>query len=189
MSTSLVSARTEAGGITPPATVAVWDRFVRVFHWSLVLLFVTAYMTGNKIEWLHLGAGYAIAALILLRIGWGFVGPRHARFSDFVRPPGEVLAYLWDIARGRARRYLGHNPAGGAMVLALLTLLVATGVTGYMMTTDAFWGAQWVEDVHGTLANLTLAVVVVHVAGVLAASIQHRENLVRSMITGRKRAR
>jgi cytochrome b len=185
--TSLANIRTEAGGATPPATVKVWDPFVRVFHWSLASLFVIAYMTGNKVEWLHLSAGYVIAALIVLRVGWGFVGLKHARFSDFVRPPGEALAYLRDITRHRAKRYLGHNPAGGAMVLALLTLLVGTGVTGHMMTTDAFWGAQWVEDMHGTLANLTVVLIVVHVLGVLAASVQHRENLVRSMITGRKR--
>lgn len=184
---SLASSRTEAGGDTSPATVKVWDPFVRVFHWSLVLLFVIAYMTGNTIEWLHLAAGYTIAALIALRVGWGIVGSKHARFGNFVRPPAEVVAYLGNIARRRARRYLGHNPAGGAMVLALLGLLMATGVTGYMMTTDAFWGAQWVEDVHKALANLTVALIVVHVLGVLAASIQHRENLVRSMITGRKR--
>ncbi|MGH7120128.1 MAG: cytochrome b/b6 domain-containing protein [Gemmataceae bacterium] len=189
MSASLTERQTEAGGVTPPATVKVWDLFIRVFHWSLVLLLPTAYLTGNKIEWLHLAAGYAIAVLIALRIGWGIVGARHARFSNFVRSPGAVLAYLWDIARHRAPRHLGHNPAGGAMVLALLALLAATGVTGYMMTTDAFWGAQWVEDVHQTLANLTIVLIVVHVLGVLAASVQHGENLVRSMITGRKRER
>jgi cytochrome b len=186
---SLTNSRTEAGGTMPPATVKVWDPFVRVFHWSLASLFVTAYMTGNKVEWLHLGAGYAIATLIVLRVGWGIIGLKHARFSDFVRPPGEVLAYLRDITRHRARRYLGHNPAGGAMVLVLLALLAGTGVTGYMMTTDAFWGARWVEDVHVTLANLTVVLVVVHVVGVLAASVQHRENLVLSMITGRKSVR
>jgi cytochrome b len=187
--TSLANSRTEAGGVMPPATVKVWDPLIRVFHWSLASLFVAAYMTGNKVEWLHLGAGYAIAALIVLRVGWGFVGWKNARFSDFVRPPGEVLAYLRDITRHRARRYLGHNPAGGAMVLALLTLLAGTAVTGYMMTTDVFWGAQWVDDVHGTLADLTIVMIVVHVLGVLAASLQHRENLVRSMVTGRKPVR
>lgn len=178
----------EAGGATPPATVKVWDRFVRVFHWSVVLLFVLAYATGDEVERVHVAAGYAIAALVALRIGWGILGPPHARFRSFVRPPREVLAYLRDAALLRAPRYLGHNPAGGAMIVALLTLLGATGVTGYAMTTDALWGAKWLEEVHESLANLTVGLVVLHVLGVLIASFEHRENLVRAMINGRKRA-
>ena len=90
-------------------------------------------------------AGYTIAGLIALRIIWGFVGPRHARFSNFVRSPREVLAYLRDVALFRAPRYLGHNPAGGAMIVALLVMLTGTSITGYMMTTDAYWGAKGVE--------------------------------------------
>jgi cytochrome b len=93
-----------------------------------------------------------------------------------------------DMSRFRARRYIGHNPAGAAMVLALLLALAATVVTGVMMTTDAFWGAQWVEDLHGILANVTVGLVLLHVAGVLFASFEHGENLVAAMVTGRKRA-
>jgi cytochrome b len=178
----------EAGGATPPATVKVWDLFVRVFHWSLAGLFVVAYATGDEIEKVHIAAGYTIAALLSLRILWGFVGPRHARFSSFVRPPREVLAYVRDVMLLRAPRYIGHNPAGGAMILALLAMLAATCATGFMMTTDAFWGAKWIEDVHEILANLTVALIVLHVLGVLAASFEHGENLMRAMITGRKRA-
>ena len=113
-------------------------------------------MTGDDAGQVHVAAGYAIAGLIALRIVWGFVGPRHARFSNFVRSPGEVLAYLRDAALFRAPRYLGHNPAGGAMILALLVMLIGTGITGYMMTTDAYWGAKWVEEVHEVFANLTV---------------------------------
>ena len=142
----------EAGGAMPPASISkeleanppqvrVWDAFVRVSHWSVVALFGIAFATGNEIEWLHLAAGYTIAGLIVLRIVWGFIGPRHARFSDFVRPPRETMSYLRDIPRGRARRHLGHNPAGGVMVMALILMLVGISVSGFMMTTDAFWGA------------------------------------------------
>jgi cytochrome b len=177
-----------AGGATPPATVRVWDPFVRVFHWSLAILFLVAYATGDEIENVHIAAGYAIAGLIAARIVWGFIGPGYARFSNFVRPPREVLAYLRDVALLRAPRYIGHNPAGGAMIIALLAALMGTAITGYMMTTDAYWGAQWVEEVHKTLANFTMGLVVVHVLGVLVASFEHRENLVKAMITGRKRA-
>jgi cytochrome b len=99
-----------------------------------------------------------------------------------------VLAYLRDVALLRAPRHLGHNPAGGAMVVALLTLLAATGLTGYLMTADALWGAKWIEEVHEAFANVTLAFVVLHVLGVLVASFEHRENLIKAMFTGRKRA-
>ncbi len=190
----------EAGGGMPPATtltahrataplVQVWDPFVRIFHWSLIGLFVLAFATGDETEWLHLTAGYAIAGLVLLRIIWGFVGPRHARFSDFVRPPRQVADYLHSAIRLRAPRYLGHNPAGGAMIIALLTMLIGISVTGFMMTTDAFWGAQWVEDLHEGLVYVTLGLIALHVAGVVFAGIEHGENLVKAMITGRKRAR
>jgi cytochrome b len=185
---SLVNHTIEAGGATPPAKIKVWDPFVRVFHWSLAGLFVLAFVTGDEIEWLHITAGYAILALIGLRIVWGFVGPTHARFANFIRPPGETVVYLRDIVFLRARRYLGHNPAGAAMIVMLLVSLIATGVTGYMMTTDAYWGAKWVEEVHEVLANATLGLVVLHVIGVLVASFEHRENLIGAMITGRKRA-
>jgi cytochrome b len=176
-----------AGGAMPPATIKVWDPFVRVFHWSLAALFLVAYATGDEIERVHIAAGYAIASLIAARIVWGFIGPRHARFSSFVRPPREVLTYLRDVALLRAPRYIGHNPAGGAMIVALFSTLIGTCITGYMMMTDAYWGAKWVEEVHETLANLTIGLVVVHILGVLVASFEHRENLVKPMITGRKR--
>ncbi|MBR0857016.1 cytochrome b/b6 domain-containing protein [Bradyrhizobium liaoningense] len=183
-----VSSTIGTGGAMPSATVKVWDPFVRIFHWSLVASFVIAYATGDEIERVHVAAGYAIAALLAARIAWGFVGPRHARFSNFVRPPREVLAYIRDVAMLRAPRYIGHNPAGGAMIVALLVALAGTCATGYMMTTDAYWGSKLVEHVHEFLANLTVGLVVAHVIGVLIASFEHRENLVASMISGRKRA-
>lgn len=190
----------ESGGVVPPSanvkthnntapTVRVWDPFIRIFHWSLVGLFILAYVSGDETEWLHLTAGYAIAGLILLRIIWGFVGPRYARFSDFVRTPRQVIGYVHAAIRLRSTRYLGHNPAGGAMIIALLAMIIAVSVTGIMMTTDAFWGAQWVEDLHEWLVNATLVLVGLHVAGVIMTSIEHGENLVKAMFTGRKRAR
>ena len=197
-----MSARTdavEAGGVMPPATatkpsagtgptVRVWDLFVRTFHWSLVALFIVAFATGDEIERVHIAVGYTVAGLVAARIVWGFIGSRHARFSDFVRPPAETLDYMRQAVRGRAPRYIGHNPAGGLMTLALLGMIMAISGTGFMMTTDAFWGAEWVEDVHEGLVYATLGLIALHVAGVVVTSIEHRENLVRAMITGRKRA-
>ena len=178
----------EAGRDMRPAEVKVWDPLVRLFHWSLVLCFIVSWATGDEIEWLHLGAGYAVAGLVAIRVLWGLVGTRHARFTDFVHHPATVLAFLKDTALLRARRYLGHNPAGGAMVIAMLVTLAAVSATGVMMTTDAFWGAEWVEDAHEAAVNLTLGLILLHLLGVAVASLEHGENLVRSMLTGRKRA-
>jgi cytochrome b len=184
----------EAAGAMPAAaatfapTVRVWDPFVRVFHWSLVGLFALAFVTGDEIEWLHVGVGYAIVGLVVLRIVWGLVGPQHARFADFVRSPSTIARYLLQAARWRAPRYLGHNPAGGAMVAALLVMIVGIAATGFAMTTDAFWGSEWMEDLHECLVYTTIGLIVLHVAGVVFSSIAHGENLVKAMITGRKAA-
>jgi cytochrome b len=184
------------GGVMPPAvagraaaerTVAVWDPLVRVFHWSLVVAFVVAWATGDELKRVHEIAGYTIVGLVAVRVLWGLVGSRHARFADFVYRPSEVVRFLGDTLRLRARRYLGHNPAGGAMVIALLITLAATSVLGVLMTTDAFWGVEWVEEAHEFSANLAIALVGVHLLGVFVACLEHRENLVAAMITGRKR--
>lgn len=181
------AALTEAGRATRPAEVKVWDLLVRLFHWSLVLAFAVAWLSAEEWDSVHEYAGYAVMALVALRILWGMIGTRHARFADFVYRPGTVVRYLRDTALLRAKRYLGHNPAGGAMVIALLVALAAITATGFMMTTDAFWGVEWVEDAHETAVDITLVLVGLHLLGVLAASIEHSENLVRAMITGRKR--
>lgn len=225
----------------------VWDPLVRIGHWVLVAGFATAYLTEGEPEWLHTWAGYAIAVTVAIRVVWGFVGPRHARFADFVTGPGKVFAYLRDLPRGRSQRHLGHSPAGGAMTVALLAALAATAFTG-MATLAAEDGrgplsgliarvpegqaampaampgaapgvvrvnededdsegvamapmvgeqgergghgdgpeSVWAE-VHEVAANLTLVLVILHLAGVVIASLAHRENLPRAMFTGNKR--
>jgi cytochrome b len=181
--------------------VMVWDPLVRLFHWSLAASFAVAFVLEDNWLGVHVWAGYLALGLIALRLVWGFVGTRHARFTDFVRGPRAVAAYLGDAVRMRAPRHLGHNPAGGAMVVALLTLVGATGLSGM-----ALYGAQelsgplapWLgglspewgemlEGLHEILANATLALVVLHVAGVLFSGLSHGENLVAAMLTGRKR--
>jgi cytochrome b len=186
----------EAGGDQPPAigarqkarsTVKVWDPVVRLFHWSLVIAFTVAWLTGDELKRVHEWAGYMIVGLLLIRIIWGFVGSPYARFGNFVYRPSTITRFLLDTAKFRAKRYLGHNPAGGAMVIALLTVLAATATTGIMMTSDAYWGVEWVEDIHEIAANLAIVLVGLHLVGVLIASVENRENLVGSMVTGRKR--
>lgn len=171
-----------------PTTVRVWDPLVRILHWSLVTLFAFAFVTGDEWDSAHEKAGYAIAALVAVRIIWGLIGSRYARFSDFVRGPSTVARFLKDSVSLRATRHIGHNPAGGAMVLALLFSNGVIAITGFMMTTDKFWGVEWVEDAHKLVVYGTLGLIALHVGGVILASFEHRENLVRAMLTGRKRA-
>jgi cytochrome b len=132
--------------------VYVWDHFVRVFHWSLVLLFVTSYLSGEEEHWIHVYSGYAIITLVVMRVMWGFVGSRYARFADFVYSPRTVLSYIRSIFAGNPRRFLGHNPAAGAMVLALLAALSLTTLSGLKLYA--------VEEGKGPLAaNVRLEVV------------------------------
>ena len=131
----------------------------------------------------HEQAGYFLLGLIGLRVFWGFIGTRHARFGDFVRGRGETLAYLRGLGTGRPAHYLGHNPAGGWMVVMLLSALFGAAVSGMLMQGDE---GLW-EEIHEGLAGLTLLMVAVHVGGVVVSSLLHRENLVRAMITGRKK--
>jgi cytochrome b len=181
------SVATAAGRTERPATVRVWDPLVRLFHWTLVISFTIAWLSEDA-KGLHQGAGYVVLGLVAVRLIWGFVGSRHARFRDFVPGPQGLLAYLKSLRAGHARRYLGHNPAGGAMILLLLAMLILIGGSGWLSTTDAFWGVEWVENLHAAAANLTVVLVFAHVAGVIFSSLAHRENLVLAMITGRKRA-
>lgn len=166
----------------------VWDPLVRLFHWSLVLSFALAWFSSRPAETLHHWAGYAAAGLILIRLLWGLLGSYYARFSQFVRSPATVAHYLSAIIGGREARHLGHNPAGGAMVLALMAAMALTALTGWTMTTDAYFGVEWVEHAHDLVAHGLLVMVLVHVGGVILASVRHRENLIGAMVTGRKRA-
>lgn len=182
--------------------VKVWDPLVRAFHWSLAGACALAFLTEDDFLTLHTWAGYGVLALVLLRLAWGVIGSRHARFGDFVRSPGETLAYLKTVLSGHPQRYLGHNPAGGTMVVVLLVMLLFTGGSGLLLYAVAEYAgplAPWVgtipresgevlEEVHEVLANTTALLVLLHVAGVALAALQHRENLVRAMVTGRKHA-
>jgi cytochrome b len=205
-------------------TVKVWDPLVRLGHWTLVSAFFIAYFTEEELLTQHVWAGYTVAGVVLFRIFWGFIGSEHARFRDFVQSPGVTMRYLGDIAKNRAKRFVGHNPAGGAMVLALLASLAVVTFSGLEIyaieenagplagmvsngannparfdlvpsayasddddhdsgreSAEEFW-----EEVHEVSANVTLFLVLLHVAGVIVASISHGENLVKAMVTGRK---
>jgi cytochrome b len=172
----------------PHGVARVWDPFVRLFHWGLVASFAVAWLVPGRSESIHFWAGYAAGGLIAMRLVWGIVGTRYARFAHFVRSPRAVIGYLAAIASGREARHVGHNPAGGAMIVALILGILTTSVSGWMMTTDAYFGDDTVQLVHSGAAHAVLALVLLHVGGVVLASVRHRENLVLAMISGRKRA-
>jgi len=167
--------------------VEVWDPLVRVFHWALVVGFFAAYLTGDEWDLAHEIIGYFVAALIVIRLLWGLFGSKHARFKDFLYSPSVIVTFLRDSMRFRAKRYLGHNPAGGVMVLALLAAISALSVTGTLLTLENYRQLEWLEELHEGLANGTLVLIALHVLGVILASFEHQENLVKSMFTGRKR--
>ena len=167
--------------------VPVWDIAVRLFHWSLVALVAMTYFWAEQ-RALHRSLGYAVVGLIGFRLIWGLIGTRHARFANFVPSPRRLIYYLIDMAQGREPRHLGHNPAGGAMIVALLATLAAVGTTGYMMGQDAWFGVAWVESAHKTLVQVLVILICLHVTGVVFSSLRHRENLVLSMVTGEKDA-
>lgn len=202
-------------------SVKVWDPLVRFGHWALVAAFATAYLSAEEGSGgpglLHVWSGYTVGGIVAVRIVWGVIGTRHARFSDFAYSPMSASRYFGDLVRGQARRYIGHSPIGAAMVVALLVCLsgtVGTGLVAYghmgkgplanasgLVTTPAFAeqnesrsegregkaGESIVGELHSTLASLTLWLVILHIAGVGLASVVHRENLVVAMFTGRKR--
>jgi cytochrome b len=170
-------------------TIRVWDPLVRLFHWSLVISFFGAYLLGEDGGWLHQALGYAALGLVAFRLVWGLIGSRYARFSEFIPSPTRLGGYIRDVLARKEARYLGHNPAGAVMIVALLLAVIGTGASGWLMTTDAYWQSEWVEEIHEALAGGTLALVGLHVAGVIFSSLRHRENLVRAMISGRKSPR
>jgi len=210
-------------------TIKVWDPLVRLFHWSLLLAFIIAYVTGEEEATAHAYAGYVILGLLTFRILWGFIGTTYARFTNFIYSPETVFEYLKSLINRHPKHYLGHNPAGGAMVILLLISLLLASYTGLMAygvegpgplapdatpislistaqadddryedheddddhesegheegenEKDEFW-----EDIHEATVNFLLLLIIVHVLGVIVSSHLHGENLVRSMITGKK---
>ncbi|MES2258204.1 MAG: cytochrome b/b6 domain-containing protein [Pseudomonadota bacterium] len=164
----------------------IWDLPVRLLHWLLVASVVAAWYTGSRIGPVHEYCGYTAAAVVALRLLWGFIGTRYARFAQFVPGARATLLYLRQVLAGTAPRYLGHNPLGGWMVLALLACVALLGGSGWLMNTDLLWGYAWPVRVHVALAWLLLGLIALHLAGVLFTSWQHRENLVGAMLTGDK---
>ena len=178
------------GGTVPstddPGSVRVWDPIVRLFHWTVVAGCTAnlVFETGHKV---HRFIGYVVAAAVAIRIVWGFVSHGYARFSGFVPRPETLIAYIRQLYSKSEPRHIGHNPAGSIMIVALLSLLVAVSVTGWMLGLDRYFGNETIEELHEGFAMAIWPLAGIHVLAGVLASIRHRENLIKSMITGKKR--
>ncbi len=191
---------TQHNSLVKTKEISVWDPLVRIFHWTLVVSFFTAYFTEDDFQTIHTWAGYTIISLLLVRILWGFIGTKHAKFSDFIYSRKEIIQFIKDVFSFKAKRYIGHNPAGGLMIFLLIISLIITTTSGLFLFAieegqgplatllSSDWNALEgaFEEVHEFFANFTLFLVFVHVIGVLAESFIHQENLVKSMINGKK---
>lgn len=181
--------------------IKVWDPVVRVFHWTLAATFIIAYATEDDLLSLHVWAGYILLAALIIRLVWGFIGTQHARFNDFVTKPSVAIQYVKDTFRHKAARHIGHNPAGGLMIVIMMVSLVLTGISGLMIygaeehagplaswfvSTGEYWEKP-LEEIHEFFANFTLLLVIIHLAGVVVESLMHRENLVSAMWDGYKK--
>ncbi len=183
--------------MTTQALIKVWDLPLRIFHWLLVAGFFISYLTEDELLVVHVWAGYLVFALLIFRLLWGFIGNEYARFSNFLCSPRLSVAYIKDLFALKAQRYIGHNPAGAAMIVLLLVSLFLTTVTGFAvygadqaagpLAAIGFDHEEFWEEVHEFFANFSIALVFVHVLGVAVESYLHRENLARAMVFGYKK--
>ncbi|MCE1160939.1 MAG: cytochrome b/b6 domain-containing protein [Burkholderiales bacterium] len=166
--------------------ILVWDPLVRLLHWILAILVIANFLNEDG-KFYHRWIGYTATAIVVMRIIWGFVGTKHARFSDWFPTPSRVVEYTRLKLKGQAPRYIGHNPLGAVMMLLLIVLVLNQGLTGFMMGTDQFFGEKWLEEWHEIASNLILVAIGLHVLGAIFESIKTRENLPLAMIHGKKR--
>jgi len=166
--------------------VTIWDRFIRLFHWSVAGAFLLDFWVLEEGDPPHEWVGYFLGVLLILRIIWGFIGPHNARFSSFFPTPTRVRQHLSDLRQNEIDRNEGHNPLGGAMVITLIVILAIVAMSGWMLTWDMFWGSDWVESVHEISSEVTMVLVVIHVAAIIVMGRFTRIPLIRTMITGKR---
>jgi cytochrome b len=174
---------------TASRTVEVWDFPLRLWHWLLAIFVLTAWFTPTVYDGLHRIVGYTVIGLLAFRLVWGFWGSRYSRFRMVGVRLRAAPGYLWNLRRGITGRYIGLNPAGTLMLVALLLSLAVSAITGAMSVTVTFFGVWWIEDTHAYASDAAIVLVVLHVLGVVLMGLLQRENLIRAMITGRKRIR
>lgn len=170
------------------ATKTLWDPLVRLFHWSLVFIFFANYFFNEQGDDWHQWLGYAAVAWLTVRFFWGFVGRASARWVDFFPTPARLQHHILALVRGEAYHRLGHSPLGALVMILMMLCMLSLGITGYMMQEiDYFWGEDWLEDVHGWIADGLLILIIVHVCAALFESYRLKENLPLSMVTGKRR--
>jgi cytochrome b len=169
-----------------PHSVHVWDPFVRLFHWGLVLCVSLNLFILEDGETPHQWTGYAACLLIVARFVWGFIGSRHARFSDFFPTPARLMAHITHMVSGNKPHYIGHNPLGALMMFLLLLLVLSLGLTGWLQTTDMFWGDEWLQEVHELLSNALLAAAGMHALAAIIMGRIEKVGLIRAMFSGVK---
>ena len=167
--------------------IMVWDMPVRVFHWLLVICFAGAWLSSEseRLAMIHYAFGYTACLLVLIRLVWGVIGTRYARFSQFLKSPKGVLEHFIAILRGHPHHDIGHNPAGGLVMFALMLLILVIGLTGYLSIKEFL--VNFVSEAHEVVASLVLGLVIVHIIAAIGMSLIERQNLVRSMVTGKKK--
>lgn len=170
-------------------TVAVWDLPLRLWHWALAACVLAAWFTPTVHDGLHRIVGYSVIGLLVFRLAWGFWGSRYSRFRMIGVRLRAAPGYLWNLRRGITGRYIGLNPAGTLMLVVLLLSLTVSAITGALSVTVNFFGVWWIEDTHAWASDAVIVLVVLHVTGVVGMGALQRENLIRAMITGRKRIR
>lgn len=172
-----------------PATlqaIPVWDRFVRLFHWALVTTIVVNHFWLDDGEDIHQWLGYVAAALVGARVVWGVVGPTPARFVSFWPTPRRVMGHLRDLRAGHHPFHAGHNPLGALMMLALMALVLGLGLTGWMQSLDAFFGEEWLQELHEGLSGTLIALAGIHALAAIVMGRLERTRLVKAMVTGTK---
>jgi cytochrome b len=172
-----------------PEPIRVWDLPTRLFHWSLVASFAIAFVTAEseKLRDIHVIAGYTLAGLLVFRLLWGFVGGGYSRFAEFLPTPQKLIDYLKSLMNGEPQHYVGHNPAGAVAIFLLLGFGAAASVSGWAVYENV--GGHFMEELHEGASNGMMAIVVIHIAGVIVSSWLHQENLILAMITGWKKLR
>ena len=167
-------------------SILVWDVPTRVFHWLLVICFAGAWLSSEseRLQMIHYAFGYSAIALVLFRLVWGLIGTKYARFTQFIKGPKQILSHFKDALSGNRHAIVGHNPAGGLVMVALMLIILLIGLTGYLSVKEYL--GDFMSEAHEAIASLALALVIIHVAAAVIMSLLQKENLVRAMVNGKK---
>ncbi|RYY76273.1 MAG: cytochrome B [Gammaproteobacteria bacterium] len=171
-----------------PKTEILWDPLVRLFHWSIAIIFIANYFFNEAGETWHQWLGYIAIVWLVVRFLWGFWGKGAARWSDFFPTRANLGVHVSALLKREHFHRMGHSPLGALVMITMMLCILLLGITGYLMQeVDYFWGEDWLEDLHGLIANSLMALVVLHIFAAIIESIRLKENLPLSMITGKRR--